>query len=269
MKTLTIYNCFPAPSASVVFHEGVFLRRYKRFFADVQCLKSGEILTLHCPNTGAMTGLLQEGCPARFSLASPKEMEKRKTPGTLEALQVFDETDSRHYWVGVNTLRANQIAKRWLEQPKVSQFFGVVSIRQEVKLQSMLKDLESSHLSHEASDDITSPMKTRVDFCIERKDQKPLFIEVKSATLYESPNGLFPDAVSSRASAQLRDLIKMQELGFDVIVLYVSQHQAISTVSVAEKIDIEYAKTVEQAKKEGVQFKTLEFDLDFFGFSVS
>jgi sugar fermentation stimulation protein A len=85
-------------------HLGVFKKRYKRFFADI-LTEQGEELTLHCPNTGAMTGLLQPYCPALFSLASAEEMKKRKTPGTLEALQI--SVGDVQYWVGVNTHRAN------------------------------------------------------------------------------------------------------------------------------------------------------------------
>ena len=38
---------------------GVFLKRYKRFFADIKV--GNKVITAHCPNSGSMMGLLQEG----------------------------------------------------------------------------------------------------------------------------------------------------------------------------------------------------------------
>ena len=37
--------------------EGVFIKRYKRFLADIM-LETGEVVTAHCANTGPMKGLL-------------------------------------------------------------------------------------------------------------------------------------------------------------------------------------------------------------------
>ena len=39
--------------------KGKLIKRYKRFFTDVKL--SNEIVTAHCPNTGSMKGLLDEG----------------------------------------------------------------------------------------------------------------------------------------------------------------------------------------------------------------
>ena len=39
--------------------KGKLIKRYKRFFVDVKLNK--EIVTAHCPNTGSMKGLLDEG----------------------------------------------------------------------------------------------------------------------------------------------------------------------------------------------------------------
>ena len=38
---------------------GLFIKRYKRFFADIKINK--KIITAHCPNTGSMLGLLKKG----------------------------------------------------------------------------------------------------------------------------------------------------------------------------------------------------------------
>ena len=38
---------------------GLFIKRYKRFFVDVNMDK--QKVTAHCPNTGSMKGLLEEG----------------------------------------------------------------------------------------------------------------------------------------------------------------------------------------------------------------
>ena len=39
--------------------KGKLIKRYKRFFTDIKLGK--EIVTAHCPNTGSMKGLLEEG----------------------------------------------------------------------------------------------------------------------------------------------------------------------------------------------------------------
>ena len=49
--------------------EGVLIKRYKRFLADIE-LESGEVVTVHCANTGPMRGLLSQGAKVRISAVS-------------------------------------------------------------------------------------------------------------------------------------------------------------------------------------------------------
>ena len=66
---------FPA-----ALQRGILLRRYKRFLADVE-LDSGELITAHCPNTGAMTGCAE---PGRAVWVSYSDSKTRKYPHTWE-----------------------------------------------------------------------------------------------------------------------------------------------------------------------------------------
>ena len=58
-----------------MLHRGIFLRRYKRFFAEISS-DSGEILTLHCPNTGSLKNCLigEENSRLDFRLQSSKNL---------------------------------------------------------------------------------------------------------------------------------------------------------------------------------------------------
>ena len=80
------------------FINGILVKRYKRFFADVQL--DNKLVTAHCPNTGSMLGLLDEGNKVYLS---ESDNEKRKLKYTLEVIKL----KSKH--VGVNTHRTNRI----------------------------------------------------------------------------------------------------------------------------------------------------------------
>lgn len=45
---------------------GILIKRYKRFMADVQ-LRTGEVVTAHCPNSGSMKECCEPGRPVYLS----------------------------------------------------------------------------------------------------------------------------------------------------------------------------------------------------------
>ena len=62
--------------------KGKLLKRYKRFFADIKV--NNKIITAHCPNTGSMQGLLDEGNEV---LVTEHNDPKRKLKFTLEIIK--------------------------------------------------------------------------------------------------------------------------------------------------------------------------------------
>ena len=83
---------------------GQFIKRYKRFFVDVKINK--EIVTAHCPNTGSMKGLLDEGNDVYLL---KNDNPKRKLKYGLEIIKANKNL------VGVNTHLANKIVNHGLQ----------------------------------------------------------------------------------------------------------------------------------------------------------
>lgn len=207
--------------------QGFFVRRYKRFFADIQ-LENGEILTAHCPNTGSMKNCLAEGAPAWFSRSTDP---KRKLSATWEIA-----TTPAGHLAGINTGRANKLVQEALMAGLLPELKSHDSLRTEV-----LYGDESS----------------RADFLLTIQDQS-VYVEVKSVTLAEDDgNGYFPDAVSQRGARHLRELIQMVRNGHRAVLLYCVQHTGIRSVAPAAHIDSIYADTFYAAVAAGVQVYAL------------
>ena len=154
--------------------KGKLIKRYKRFFADVQLNK--EVVTAHCPNTGSMKGLLDEGNEVYLL---PNNDPKRKLKYGLEIIK------TRKNLVGVNTHMANRIAQHALEN-------------------NLIGELKNSDL---IKPEVFFNKETRFDFLIEKNKQKS-FVEVKNVTLFRNKDTAeFPDAVTARGTKHLLTLI--------------------------------------------------------------
>ena len=101
--------------------KGKLVKRYKRFFADVKVNK--EVVTAHCPNTGSMMGLLDQGNDVFISRNNDP---KRKLKYTLEIIKVKENL------IGVNTHFANKIAYHGLSNNLIKEITDNDSIKPEV-----------------------------------------------------------------------------------------------------------------------------------------
>ena len=202
---------------------GTLLKRYKRFFADI-LLDSGEQITAHCPNTGAMTGCAD---PGFIAWVSPSDNPKRKLKFTWE-LAVTPQDD----WISVNTHRANKLVQSALEAHTLPGITDYTEVKREVS---------------------PPDFHSRFDFCVTRSDNTPLYIEVKSVTLAEGNEGFFPDAVTSRGTKHAEELAMLARQGVATALLFCVQHSGIQNVRLAEHIDPKYALAVRQAAADGVR----------------
>ena len=197
--------------------KGKLVKRYKRFFADIEV--NNKILTAHCPNTGSMLGLLDEGNDV---WVTEHNDPKRKLKYTLEMIKVKKRI------VGVNTHRANRIVEHALNNKLINEFKLIKSIKAEFKY----------------SDN------TRFDFLCDKK-----ILEVKNVTLLRDDNTAeFPDAVTSRGSKHLKMLINSIKKGYKPYVLFLTQIQDINKFRIAKDIDANYYTNYIEAKNAGVNF---------------
>ena len=201
--------------------KGKLIKRYKRFFTDVQIEE--KIVTAHCPNTGSMKGLLDEGNEVYLL---PNDNPKRKLKYGLEIIK------TKKNLVGVNTHMANKIAHHALKNDLIKELKNNDKIKPEVFFDK----------------------ETRFDFFIEKNKQK-IFLEVKNVTLFrEKDTAEFPDAVTERGSKHLCALIDAIKNGYKSYLLFLVQIQNMEKFKIAKDIDINYYNNYLLAKKAGVNF---------------
>ncbi|MDO6425838.1 DNA/RNA nuclease SfsA [Thalassotalea sp. 1_MG-2023] len=198
-------------------------KRYKRFLADV-ILDNGDQTTIHCANTGAMTGCATPGNTVLYSVS---ENKKRKYPYSWE----LSITEQQHI-ICVNTIRANQLVEEALNNGIINEFEHFSALRREVKYGN-----ENS----------------KADFYLRDENETETYIEVKSVTLFEHEQGYFPDAKTLRGQKHLRELIEIVEQGKRAVLLFAVLHSAINNVKAAAHIDPIYADLLSQAKAKGVE----------------
>ena len=212
--------------------DGHIIKRYKRFLADV-ALSNGEILTVHCPNTGSMSGCWERGAPVQISFS---DNPRRKLPWTLERV------DMGQGWIGVHTGRTNPVVEEALRAGKIEPLAGYETVRREVPYEC-------------------EGERSRFDFMLSADDRPDVWIEVKNVTLWDDEGLSFPDAVTLRGRKHLEQLAQISETGCRAMMIYALNRPEGRCFKPADKIDPEYGKTLRRVvEQSGVELLALRIE---------
>lgn len=199
---------------------GTLIKRYKRFLADIM-LEDGTTVTVHCPNSGSMTGCAAPGSPVLLSRSSNPG---RTYPLTWELVQV------NNFWVGINTARPNHLVHEGIGDGTVPELQGYATIRPEVPY--------GEH--------------SRIDLLLEGPTGR-CFVEVKNVTMEENNHALFPDAITIRGQKHLNELMRVVREGDRGVIFFTVQRGDCNSVSPADHIDPEYGRLLRLAVSSGVE----------------
>ena len=206
--------------------KATLVKRYKRFLADV-VLASGEEVTAHCANPGAMLGLKDEGLKIWLSKSTNP---KRKLKYSWELVELKNGRST--HLVGINTSHPNKLVEEAIMNGTIKELQNYQSLRREVNYGT----------------------NSRIDLLLEDKEKGSCYVEVKNVHLSRE-KGLaeFPDSVTDRGKKHLIELSNMVKEGHRSVMVYLIQRSDISNFNLAADIDPAYAETFEFAKQNGVE----------------
>lgn len=208
--------------------QGILIRRYKRFLADIK-LPDGAEITIHCPNSGSMRSCSDPGSPVCYSRSGNPA---RKYPHTLEMVH------NGSTWIGVNTARTNAIVAEALKNGMIGELSGFETMAREVKTSDT----------------------SRLDLMLETNGKKT-YIEVKNCSLVQDGMALFPDAVTARGTKHLRELARLVSAGHGGVILFLVQRRDARCFAPAAAIDPLYAQTLAEVRRAGVMALAYQADV--------
>ncbi len=187
--------------------DAIFIERPNRFIIHANL--DGEEVICHCPNTGRMGELLFPG--VKLILEKSKN-PKRKTAYSVVAVY------KNNLVIPITSARANSVAKEII----IPKLFNNPDIRSEVTYK-----------------------KSRFDFLVDQNEQKT-FIEVKSCTLFEGNEAIFPDAPTTRGVKHLNELLDSLDNGYSAMVILVIFNPNSVSFSPNSITDPLFAKTLKE-----------------------
>lgn len=217
---------------------GRLIRRYKRFFADVE-LDDGKLVIAHCPNPGSMRTCMREG--GRVWLR-PCADPARRLAWTWELAEIDGAM------VVVNTARANRVVEEALGLGGVSELGGYDRVTREPRARAG----------------------TRFDFLLERRAPRGrCWLEIKSATM-AAGGGVtaFPDSVTERGTRHLDELTARARRGTRAALLFCAARSDTRVVRPADEIDAAYGVALRRAARAGVEVLAYRCDISLDGITL-
>lgn len=228
---------FPTPLI-----RGQLIKRYKRFLADVK-LDSGEEITAHCANPGAMLGLVEPGSAVWLSKS---DNPKRKLKFSWELIEV--DLGAGPVLVGINTSHPNALVAEAISSGVINELSGYPALRREVRY----------------------GVNSRIDILLGKPDLSLCYVEVKNVHLMrKSGFAEFPDSVTARGAKHLVELSGMVAEGHRAVMVYLVQRGDAKTFSLAREIDPAYGAAFDAAAKAGVEALAYACELALEGIEVS
>jgi sugar fermentation stimulation protein A len=202
--------------------EGRLIRRYKRFLADVE-LATGEAVTVHVANPGAMLGLSEPGM--RVFLSKSASLT-RKLAWSLELV------DADGALVGINTSHPNRLVADAIGDDGIAELAGYDLLRREVAYGK----------------------KSRIDILLSGAGKPDTYIEIKNVHFSrEKGRAEFPDSVTARGTKHLGELTSMVAAGKRAAMLYLVQRSDTTSFALARDIDPIYGAVFDAAYAAGVE----------------
>ena len=208
-----------------------FIARPNRFRVEARLHETGEIISAHCADPGRLRELLLPDVTVYVSKAA--ENSKRKTDYDLH----FVEHPDHGQLVSLNTQLPNKIVWEGLQRGDFEPFRGCGEILREV------------HLAERLGID----NKSRIDFWLLDRNQRPCWIEAKSVSLVEDGVALFPDAPTKRGQRHLHVLTQLAEKGYRAAVLFIVQRPDAVCFRPNRATDPDFADALAAAEQAGVE----------------
>ena len=216
--------------------EGVLIKRYKRFMADVK-LRNNHVVTAHCPNSGTMKACCE---PGRTVYLTRHNKPSRRLKYTWEMI------DMGASLVGVNTIVPNRLTKAAVLAGEIPELADYETVRSEVKYGK----------------------NSRIDLLLE-DGEKRCYVEVKNCTLVVDGLARFPDAVTSRGLKHLVELQEQVKQGDRSVMFYLIQRMDADRFEPADHIDPAYVQELRKAVQNGVEVLVYDVAMDLKGIQLN